>query len=93
MQNVVHAVAGLVQGVEVEQVGFVELDLVQYFSQVFALAGGKIVQSAEFFAASAAPGQGGPDEARNAGNEVNSPAGISIIQDRLRGISGLGTRE
>ena len=93
MQDEVHSLAGLVKGVEVEQVGFVELDLVQYFSHIVALAGRKIVQSPDFLALrQQLPGQAGPDEARDAGNEV-SCHGISIIQDRLRGISGPGTRE
>ena len=71
------------QGVEIGQIGFVELNLVQHIGQIFALAGGEIIQSSTFSpCASKLPGQGGPDETRNAGDEISRHR-ISIIQFRF----------
>jgi len=50
VQNVVHTAAGLVKSVKIEQISFMEVDLAQYLGYIFALAGGKIVESPDFLA-------------------------------------------
>ena len=51
MQNIIHAGAGQLHGIEIEDVGFTKIDLPQDLRQVFPLAGGKIVHSANLLAA------------------------------------------
>ena len=72
MQDIIHSAAGPVKRIEIEQIGFVEVNTMQHFSQIVALAGREIVESSNFLASrQQSPRQGGPDEACNAGDKIS----------------------
>ena len=51
MKHVVDALAGLVHGIGVEDIGLAEVDTVQNAIQVFALAGSEVVDAADLLSA------------------------------------------
>ncbi len=50
MQDIVHAAAGSTKSIEIEQIGFVKVDAIQYLGYVFTLASGKVVEPSHLFA-------------------------------------------
>ena len=81
MQNGVNPSAGMVHGVEIENVGFAEVDAVKDLCEVASMTSRKIVDAADVFSAGEqGTGQRRPDEAGNAGDEIKSH-GPSIINE------------
>ena len=77
MKDIVHAAAGGVHGVEVEQIGFVEINPVRDLGKVFAVAGRKIVDAADFIALrQQGAGDGRANESGNAGDQIKGHKAI-----------------
>ena len=45
MENVIHALACLANGIQVEEIGLAKINFAENFCDVFALAGRKIINS------------------------------------------------
>ena len=78
MKNEIDTGACFMHGVEIDDVGFSEVDAIENIVEIFAFPGGEVIDAAHLVAAGKDGAcQGRSDEAANASNQVESHASSS----------------